>query len=426
MKKIFMFAGQGCQYYGMGKGLYEKNIDFRRLVDEVDEEIVHQIDLSVRDVLFDKGKDRSEAFLPLLHTSLAIFMYEYAAAKMMMNNGIIPDGIIGSSLGEISSAVVSNMIDMKEAVRLIIQQSNLIMEKAPAGGMITVFDDSSLFYNRNDIFRDVELISVNHRKNFVVSANEERIEQLEKLLNDNQILHFKLPVQYAFHSSEVDDIREDYLNLVEGLSIRTPRCDVFSCVTGKPLINVTPDYYWKVLREPINFQECITNMDSNDCIYIDLSPDGELAMMLKYILPNDDNVFKISSMFNVDIDVVKVMNDIKERGGKKMKAYVFPGQGSQAKGMGGELFDEFEELTRKASEILGYSIKELCLYDPEDKLSQTVYTQPALYVVSVLSYLKKLKDGEGEPNYLAGHSIGEYAALFASGAIDFETGLKLR
>ena len=107
-----------------------------------------------------------------------------------------------------------------------------------------------------------------------------------------------------------------------------------------------------------------------------------------------------------------------------MKAYMFPGQGSQRKGMGEELFDEFPELTRKADEVLGYSIKELCLQDPEQKLNQTQYTQPALYTVNALAYLKKIQGGE-RPDYLAGHSLGEYNALQAAGAFSFETGLAL-
>ena len=69
-----------------------------------------------------------------------------------------------------------------------------------------------------------------------------------------------------------------------------------------------------------------------------------------------------------------------------MKAYVFPGQGSQSKGMGAELFDEFKLLTDKADSILGYSIAELCLEDPKEELGQTQFTQPAIYVVNALSY----------------------------------------
>src|SRR4051812_36667715 len=107
------------------------------------------------------------------------------------------------------------------------------------------------------------------------------------------------------------------------------------------------------------------------------------------------------------------------------KAYVFPGQGSQRKGMGENLFDEFPELTKKADKILGYSIKELCLNDSDSKLNQTQYTQPALYVVNALSYQKKIKDEGKQPDYLAGHSLGEYNALQAAGIFSFEDGLKL-
>lgn len=106
-----------------------------------------------------------------------------------------------------------------------------------------------------------------------------------------------------------------------------------------------------------------------------------------------------------------------------MTAYIFPGQGSQHKGMGGDLFDEFAELTATTDEILGHSIKERCLADPNRQLNETQYTQPALYVVNALSYLKRIKETGKIPDYVAGHSLGEYNALFAAGAFDFETGL---
>lgn len=108
-----------------------------------------------------------------------------------------------------------------------------------------------------------------------------------------------------------------------------------------------------------------------------------------------------------------------------MKTYVFPGQGSQSKGMGGELFDRFPELTRKADAILGYSIRTLCLEDPNDELGRTQFTQSALYVVNALSYFRKIETDGDRPDFLAGHSLGEFNALMAAGCFDFETGLKL-
>lgn len=108
-----------------------------------------------------------------------------------------------------------------------------------------------------------------------------------------------------------------------------------------------------------------------------------------------------------------------------MTTYIFPGQGSQTRGMGKELFAEFPEFVEKADHILGYSIAKLCLEDPNNLLNYTCYTQPALYVVNVLSYLKKLNEVAIKPNYVAGNSVGEYNALFAAGVFDFETGLEL-
>ncbi len=108
-----------------------------------------------------------------------------------------------------------------------------------------------------------------------------------------------------------------------------------------------------------------------------------------------------------------------------MITYVFPGQGSQGKGMGGQLFDEFKDLTAKADNILGYSIKQLSLEDPRGNLGNTQFTQPALYIVNAFSYLKKIATTGKKPNFVAGHSLGEYNALFAAGAYEFEVGLEL-
>jgi trans-AT polyketide synthase, acyltransferase and oxidoreductase domains len=108
-----------------------------------------------------------------------------------------------------------------------------------------------------------------------------------------------------------------------------------------------------------------------------------------------------------------------------MKVYGFPGQGSQQRGMGKELFSRFPDETATAERVLGYSIEELCVSDPGRRMGTTEFTQPALYVVSALSYLDRLAGDAVAPDFLVGHSLGEYVALFAAGVFDFETGLRL-
>ncbi|MBI60026.1 [acyl-carrier-protein] S-malonyltransferase [bacterium] len=108
-----------------------------------------------------------------------------------------------------------------------------------------------------------------------------------------------------------------------------------------------------------------------------------------------------------------------------MTCYVFPGQGSQKVGMGQDLFDQFPNEIKTANSILGYNIKDLCLEDSDNKLNQTQFTQPALFIISALSYLAYQKENNQAPSFLAGHSLGEYNALFAANVIDFESGIKL-
>ncbi|KIH86016.1 ACP S-malonyltransferase [Pseudomonas batumici] len=110
-----------------------------------------------------------------------------------------------------------------------------------------------------------------------------------------------------------------------------------------------------------------------------------------------------------------------------MIAFVFPGQGSQVRGMGKGLFDEVQEYARieeQVDSLLGYSMRKLCLEDPENLLKETQYTQPSLYVVNALHYYKAVEQG-CYPDFVAGHSLGEYNALLAAGVFDFLTGLRL-
>jgi malonyl CoA-acyl carrier protein transacylase len=102
----------------------------------------------------------------------------------------------------------------------------------------------------------------------------------------------------------------------------------------------------------------------------------------------------------------------------------FPGQGAQTKGMGRELFPLYPQLVAQADEELGYSIERRCLDDPQGALRDTRFAQPALYVVEALAYLHHRQDHPA-PDALMGHSVGEYAALFAAGVFDFATGLRL-
>lgn len=108
-------------------------------------------------------------------------------------------------------------------------------------------------------------------------------------------------------------------------------------------------------------------------------------------------------------------------------AFLFPGQGSQYVGMGKELNDHFpaaKKIFDRAAHRLGAEYVDVCFNGPEEKLRQTRFTQPALFIVSMAAF-EILKEAGQKPAFTAGHSLGEYSALCAAGAFDFETGLDL-
>ena len=110
-----------------------------------------------------------------------------------------------------------------------------------------------------------------------------------------------------------------------------------------------------------------------------------------------------------------------------MNAFLFPGQGSQEVGMGAELYESLHSakvLLDRANEVLGYDLKDLMLNGPIEKLTDTEFAQPAIFTCSAM-HLEKAKEDGIDYDYVAGHSLGEYSALYAAGIVSFEDGLRL-
>lgn len=108
-------------------------------------------------------------------------------------------------------------------------------------------------------------------------------------------------------------------------------------------------------------------------------------------------------------------------------AFVFPGQGAQSVGMGYDAFQQHEgaaRLFREADESLGYALSELIFHGPEQELKLTYHTQPALLATSI-AYLEALKDAGVKPDFVAGHSLGEYSALVAAGVLEFRDAIRI-
>lgn len=436
-----MFSGQGSQYYQMGRGLYDRDDVFRSTLDDLDLIVRAEMGESVLDRVYGKAHRPEEVFDEFSFTHPAIFMLEYALARMLMARGIEPDMVLGVSLGEVAAAAVAGAVEPKDCLSMLIRQAEIFEARCPRGGMLAVLAPPELFHRTELFFQHSSLAAINSASNFVVAGEEQSLLRIEEYLSGKRILFQRLPVAFGFHSPQIEPVRDEFKAVLEHFPFGRPKIPFISCTAGGEVTRFDTDYFWKVLRNPFDFESVIEDLEKQwQAVYLDLGPSGTLWNQVKSQLKegSPSQTFPLLSPYAKDTALLeKVLNyfaheketrekvEASHMKSKKLRIYVFPGQGSQFKGMGRELFEQFVELTAKADAVLGYSIRQLCVEDPQGQLSRTEYTQPALYVVNALTYLKTLQEGVPLPDYLLGHSLGEYNALFASGAFDFETGLRL-
>ncbi|MEK4042691.1 ACP S-malonyltransferase [Paenibacillus sp. FSL H8-0048] len=436
---VFMFSGQGSQYHKMGYELFEKQPVFRQSMERLDR-IFHELTgKSVITELYLGTKRKGSKFEDIVYSHPAIFMVQYALAETLAAEGITPHYILGVSLGEYVALAVAKVLTPQQALELIVKQVELLRANCTTGAMIAVLDHEQLYHENVELNSRSELIAVNFDQHFTIACRREQVKEVQKFIKERGVASLKLPVNYAFHSSSIDELEEPYRTYLQKIEYKSPAGEVtlVSSMAGGIVQKVDESFLWDVLRKPMNFRGALESLAAGgERFFLDLGPSGTLENFSKYILGKKQSG-QIRSVITPMGSELKKLNELvaectqmnleKEAEEPLMskKAYLFPGQGAQFVGMGGSLFQEYPEYTAIADRVLGYSIEELCLRNSSNLLDTTAYTQPALYVVNVLSYLKELQKGSGTPDYVAGHSLGEYSALYAAGVFDFETGLRI-
>lgn len=438
---IFMFSGQGSHYYSMGREFFATHPVFKDTMRSLDAMLQDMGSPSVLGELYRGDRSAADWFDDLRFTHPAIFMIEYALFEALRSDGVEPDMLLGASLGEFAAAAAAGALRTEDVARSIVQQVDLLRSTCPEGGMLAILDDVATFECEAALHESTELAAINYDRHFVVSGGTAEIARVKAWLDAGRVLSQKLPVAYPFHSRLMDVAAEPYRRAVGSLATREPAVPIVSCESADVIKTLEPAHFWRMVRSPIRFRDAIRTLERRSeggWLYLDLGPSGTLANFVKHNLSRgsrSESIAVLSPFASRSSGLERVKQSYRARAGargstpsrqnEKMKAVIFPGQGSQSRGMGGSLFEELPEITAAADRILGYSIARLCREDPERQLDLTQFTQPALFVVSALMYLSMQRRGAARPAVLAGHSLGEYTALFAAGVFDFETGLRL-
>ena len=294
---VFMFSGQGSQYYQMGGGLYEEDPTFREWMHELDA-TAHLIGgRSILTHLYNENRKKSDFFDQTLYTHPAIFMAEYALSEVLLNGGIKPDYVMGTSIGEFASAAIAGVNTFEESLIALIKQAEVLEDHCEKGGMLAILDDPNLYHETPLLFENSELVSINFSSHFIVSSRIQNLHRIEGYLKEKHISYQALPVTKAFHSSFIDPAEGVYKDFLKQRSYGPPKIPFVSCTYATLLTEIKNGYFWDVVRKPIQFQKALLELERNkDCIYLDLGPSGTLANFVKYNLAKDSKSKSLAVM----------------------------------------------------------------------------------------------------------------------------------
>jgi amino acid adenylation domain-containing protein len=277
-KTIFLFPGQGAQFNNMGLALYNSEPLFKEILDNgfaIFEKVTNS---DLKRIIFTNSDKENALLNDTEYTQPALFIVNYAVAKLYEQYGIIPDESIGHSIGEYVSACISDVFDFETALRIVIKRGQL-MKSVPRGSMMAV---RTTFEKLNEIKNSFfEIGAINATQSCTISFKTNMLEKVEEVLIGNAIEYVPLKTSHAFHSSQFDIILDEFENFVNQFTLKIPCRPFISCPTGDYADEneVTKGNYWaKQLRTTVNFDKGITTIHrSGECLFIESGPNTHLS-----------------------------------------------------------------------------------------------------------------------------------------------------
>lgn len=285
-----MFSGQGSQYYQMGKEVYEHHKVFSYWMDACDEIISPLLKTSFIDILYPKDK-KGVAFDRLLHTNPALISIQYCMFQVVKDMGIHPNYLMGYSLGEMAAAMVSDVISLEDGLKFVVDMAEFLEEKTPQANMLALMAGKEIVLENPDSFAECWIIATNFSASFVVCGLPNDINSLQKMLQEKGVTTQLLPVNQGFHTPIINKVENEFKQRIKKITLSTPKIPIISSKKAAVVHEFTHDYFWDIIRYPVNFERTVKNtVENDDCIFIDLGPSGSLATSVKYIVNSNSNV----------------------------------------------------------------------------------------------------------------------------------------
>jgi phthiocerol/phenolphthiocerol synthesis type-I polyketide synthase E len=289
---VFLFPGQGAQYAGMARGLYEREPVFREALDRCAGILRPHVGLDLRDVVFSDDADR------LKQTALtqpALFAVEYAIARQWMAWGIAPESMIGHSVGEYVAACLAGVFSLEDALALVAERGRL-MQSLPAGSMLAVPLPAA--EAEPMLGGSVSLATINAPDRCVVSGPSEEVAALEARMAARGIDAKRVETSHAFHSPMMDPILDAFTARVAQTVRGAPALRWVSNLTGTwitPDEAVDPAYWASHLRQAVRFADCVATVaaEGRERVFIECGPGRTLSSLVKRQVPGSAAIHSV-------------------------------------------------------------------------------------------------------------------------------------
>lgn len=281
----FMFPGQGSQYVNMAREIYETKTVFREQVDYCSEILKPLLGLDLRHIIYPSESKIDEASQQLQQTAIAqpaIFVIEYALAKLWQSWGVEPQAAIGHSIGEYVAATLAEVFSLEDALFLVAARGQM-MQQLPAGAMLSIPLPADKI--KSLLGEKLSVAAINQPSQCVVSGSLTAVETLQNQLATQGIECRHLHTSHAFHSQMMEPILEAFAERVKKVTLNPPQLPYISNLTGTWITvsqATNPDYYAQHLRSTVLFAQGVEKLLATpEQVLLEVGPGHTLATLAK-------------------------------------------------------------------------------------------------------------------------------------------------
>lgn len=292
---FFLFTGQGSQYPGMARDLYQFSQVFRACFDQCAEILDTELDEPLKSIVWEHASE--SALLDETHrTQPALFAIEYSLAQLWISWGIRPAAVMGHSLGEYVAACIAGVISLPDALRLVTRRGRLMKDLCSKGAMMAVWTSlERITASLQPYAHEVSIAALNGAEHVVISGDEHVLQHLALEWEKLHVRHRILQVSHAFHSPLMEPMLAPFRDELQRIQLHAPRLPLISNLTGTWVTEeqiTTPEYWLRHLREPVQFATGIRQAaDTGYNIWLEIGPQPVLSRLASAFLQDQNHLF---------------------------------------------------------------------------------------------------------------------------------------